>query len=361
MKFFDKISLYVMTRWIQLFFVSAIALYSLATLGDIVNNLLRNKLTFLLILEQNFLNSSIILENVIPVSCLLASLFLINNLKQHSELIAILASGYSLLKMSMYCLIFGIFIAFIQFFNIGFLGPTLVAKKNLWAPTKKNENTAVISHNKIWIKHKDYFGHYRVFDSVTNTMISPNLFFYNEHFKPVKFIRASKAKYIGDTAWEFENVMVIDNLEKNQFPLITQLDKVILPLYESPKTISEFKSDLKSLNVISLFRFLNHIRDTGINLIPYYMKVYGTINQGLLCLIFTIFPFAFPMGISARHQSTGRALLNGLIISVAFIGTNILFTKLLLLLQIPPLFCSLIFPVLSLIFLYRKLLPKVTL
>ena len=55
----DTLSWYVLGKWIQLFFTSSIALYSLATLGDIVNNLLRNKLTFIHIIEQNFLNSSL--------------------------------------------------------------------------------------------------------------------------------------------------------------------------------------------------------------------------------------------------------------------------------------------------------------
>jgi len=361
--FIDRISWYIMGKWLQLFLTSTVALYLLATLGDIVNNLLRNKLTFIHILEQNLLNSSLILENVLPVSALLASLFLLNNLKQHSELIAILASGYSMLKMTLHCLILGSIVALVQFLNVGFWGPHLVAQKKEWATASstKSENTAVISQNKIWIKHRDYFGHYRVFDELTNTMIAPNLFFYNDQFKPVKFIRASTAKYVGETSWEFTDVTVIDNLEKNQFPLVTQLEKLTLPLHESPNTISEFESDLKSLNVISLFRFLNHIRDTGINLIPYFLQVYGTVAQALLCLIFTIFPFAFPMGISARHQSTGKALLYGLLISISFIAVNMLVTKLLILLKIPPVFSSLVFPVVALGFLYRKLLPKVTL
>jgi hypothetical protein len=88
-------------------------------------------------------------------------------------------------------------IASIQFLNVGFWGPHLTTKKMEWLPTKnKSENTSVISQNKIWIKHKDYFGHYRIFDRATNTMHLPNLFFYNEYFKPVKFIRATTAKYI---------------------------------------------------------------------------------------------------------------------------------------------------------------------
>jgi len=358
----DTISWYVLSKWIQLFFNAAIALYSLATLGDIVNNLLRNKLTFVLILQQNILNSAVILENVLPVASLLASLFLINNLKQHSELIAILASGYSLFKMTLICLTFGALVSVAQFINIGFWGPYLVSQKKLWLPsTKKEENTATISQNKIWIKHKSYFGHYQVFDHANNRMIAPNLFFYNDQFKPVKFIQAKTAQFLGDTAWEFTDAMVIDNLEKNQFPLVSQVEKLVLPLYESPSTISEFEADLKSLNVISLFRFLNHIKDTGINLIPYYLQVYGSVAQALLCIIFTIFPFAFPMGISARHQSTGKALLYGLIVSVAFLALNLAAVRFLIALKIPPLISTLSFPVVSLFVLYKKLLPKVTL
>lgn len=362
LNFIDKISLYLLAKWIQLFIISCVGLYSLATLGDIVNNLLRNKLTFIQIIEQNLLNSAVILENVLPVSCLMASLFLINALKQHSELIAILACGYSMFKMALTCLFFGLCISSMQFINVGFWGPFLVSQKKEWLPsTNKNENAAIISQNKIWIKHKSYFGHYRVFDHSTNTMIEPNLFFYNSQFKPAKFVQAKTATYRGETSWEFFNVTITENLEKNQFPLVSKVDHLVLPLFESPGTISEFEADLKSLNVISLFRFLNHIKDTGINLIPYYLQVYDTIAQALLCIIFTLFPFAFPMGVSSRHQSTGRALLYGLIVSVSFLAINLMVVKFLILIKIPPILSTLIFPVLSLVFLYKKLLPKVTL
>ena len=362
LQFIDTISTYILKKWVQLFLIASIALYSLATLGDIVNNLLRNKLGFIQILEQNILNSSLFLENVLPVSCLLASLFLLNNLKQHSELIAILASGYSLLRMALVCLTFGVIVSFGQFLNVGFWKPYLESQKKLWSPqNEKNNNVATISQNKIWIKHKSYFGHYQVFDHIHNRMIAPNLFFYNDQFKPVKFVQAQSAQYQGDNSWVFINVKVIDNLEKNQFPLVTKVEKLILPLFENPRTISEFEADLKSLHVINLYRFLNHIKDTGINLIPYYLQVYGTLSQAILCLIFTIFPFAFPMGVSSRHESTGKALLYGLIVSIGFLGLNVAMVNLMLGFKIPPAFSILAFPVTSLVFLYQKLHPKVTL
>jgi hypothetical protein len=78
-------------------------------------------------------------------------------------------------------------------------------------------------------------------------------------------------------------------------------------------------------------------------------------------MIFTIFPFAYPMGISSRHQSTGKALLYGLLISIAFIAANGLATKFLILIKVPPVFSSLVFPIATLAVLYKKLVPKVTL
>lgn len=357
----DRISLYIMLKWISLFLISAISLYSLATLGDIVNNLVRNKLTFTMILEQNLLNSSLILSSVLPVSCLLASLFLLNNLKQHSELIAILASGYSLIRMSFYICSLGIIIACMQFVNLGFWGPHLVAQKKSWKESSKLEDRAVISQNKIWIKHQSYFGYYRFFDHVNKKMIDPNLFFYNENYKASKFIKAESSVFLGDNKWRFIKAQVTENLDKNQFPTVTLHEEIIIPLYENPETIAEFQADLKSLNVISLYKFLRHISDTGINLTPYYLQVYESLSSALLCLIFTLYPFAFIMGLSSRHQSTGKALLNGLIISLAFLGLNLLFTKILLLIHMPPIFSSLLFPVCCLVYLVRRLLPKVTL
>jgi len=357
----DRLSRYVLGKWITYFIIAFIALFSLAVLGDIVNNVLRNKLTYLQILEQLILNSSMVMGKAFPVSCVLASLFLLNNLKLHSELVALLASGYSMLRLSMVCLLAGILVACFQLINLGFWGPSLVGRSQAFKMNSEQDNAAVISNNKIWIKHRNYFGSYHFFDHSTGTIIQPNFFFYNDNFKPVRFISASKAIFRGENHWDFIQALTVSNLDKSQFPTVERTEVLPLPLYETPETLSGFMADLRSLNIVYLYSFLNHVSNAGINLIPYYLELYSHLSQSLLCVILTLFPFAFPMGLSSREQSSGRSLIFGLIMSAFFLAASLISVSLLQWMHFPPSLSTLTFPVLVIAFLGWRLWPKVSL
>ena len=95
----------------------------LITTAEIVNGLLRDKGSVLQILSNFMLKFPELLSKILPITSLLATLFSLNKLKTHSELIAILAAGFSPKKI--YLLIFSLstFVALLQFYNVSYFEP----------------------------------------------------------------------------------------------------------------------------------------------------------------------------------------------------------------------------------------------
>ena len=90
-------------EWFKALLGATIVLFILITVGDIINGFLRGYDPRRVLIEYA-LKMPELMSKMLPISSLLATLFSINKLKSHSELISILAGGYSAIKI--YVLIF---------------------------------------------------------------------------------------------------------------------------------------------------------------------------------------------------------------------------------------------------------------
>ena len=84
----------IVKEWTKSLLGAMIILFLLISIGDIINGFLRNFTVDRIIIEY-LLKLPDLTGKMLPISALLASLFSVNKLKSQSELMAILAGGYS--------------------------------------------------------------------------------------------------------------------------------------------------------------------------------------------------------------------------------------------------------------------------
>src|SRR5690606_36688696 len=97
-------------------------LFLLITTADLINGFLQGK-DFSSVALEYALKMPDLMGKMFPICCLVASLFSFNKLKAHAELIAILATGYSYLKIYGLIGICAITMVLVQFTNLGFIEP----------------------------------------------------------------------------------------------------------------------------------------------------------------------------------------------------------------------------------------------
>ena len=300
---------------------------------------------------------------MLPVCTLLASLFAFNRLKAHSELMGLLAGGYSSLKI--YSIIFfsSLFIASIQYINLGYLQPLAnKIKRQEFEKSRKNESR-YLARSKTgdaglnWYKSPRYFASFNFFDEKRNQIRDISLYFYNEDNKLYRYITAKHATYLQNGLWNFFMAMEYNSLDDKNFPVINIGEKLIVELSEVPEDFQQFKSDITTLYIGSLYSFVQKLKKSDINSTEYEILFLDKLSLALACISFGLFPVAGIFKPNRRSQSMGINIVITLVFTICFwvlqSGAQSLGNSN----KIPPLMATMSAPILVLFYvfyLYRK-------
>jgi lipopolysaccharide export LptBFGC system permease protein LptF len=302
------------------------------------------------------------MRQALPTSAMLGSLFFMNSLKSSSELIAYLSMGNSLGKLTSVVLPGILLVAALQFANLGYIAPAFY-QRAAQLETNQNMSKTGITEEGIWIKGKNYFGSFNIYDHEQQRLIGPKIYFYNPGFQPENVLEAKQAIFVkgSKSLWAFYDIKLTTGLELNKFHEVHKREVQTFDLGEGPDTFKDYQSDIHSLDFFRLYQFLKKVSGTGINLTQYYLELYSNLSQCLVCIVLGLIPFAFPMGLSSRAQSSGKSILLGLILSILVSGSLAIFQLVFTSVFFPPVFAALTYPMILLCYLIYLLTPKVKL
>ena len=310
-------------EWFKALVGGLIVLFLLITIGDIINGFMQSysvKRIFL----QYVLKLPEFMGKVLPICCLLASLFAINRLKGHAELMAILAGGFSAKRIYGLVLLLSISVAFLQFINLGYLQPLAnKVKRNNFEKSRKNESRYLARSQAgesglIWYKSQNYFASFSFFNQDKSEIRDISVYFLNDENKMYRLIRADKATYLGQSLWDLQNATEYSSLENKEFPQVNQSSFLKLELNENPDDFQQFKSDITTLYFASLYSFIMRLRGTDINSSEYEIILFDKIALSFSCIVFALFPLSSVFNPNRRSQSLGKSIVFTLLFTIAF-------------------------------------------
>ena len=316
------ISKIIAKEWFKSLIGALTVLFLLITIGDIVNGFLRGHEPSRVLIEY-VLKLPEMMGKVLPICALLSSLFALNKLKAHSELMAILSAGYSVRKIYTLILACSVSVALIQFLNLGFFQPQAnKVKREQFEKSRKNESkyiakSQVGASGLLWYKTKDYFVSFSAFDNKQNFLQNISIYFFNSKNILTKILKANRATFAGER-WKLENVSEIDLLESLNFPKFISHEAYELKIEESPKDFDQFKSDITTLDFFTFYRFIGNLSRTGINTTEYKVMLYEKISLTLICVVFALFPVSGVFNPNRRSSSAAKSIVFTLIFSIVF-------------------------------------------
>lgn len=319
------LSKFIIKEWFRSLWAIAIVLFLLITVGDYVNAFLRGRDLDRATLEY-LLKLPGLLDKVFPVASILASLFCINKLKSHSELVAILAAGYSNFKVFALIFLCALSLGVTQFFNLGFFLPYANKVKRVEI-TKSQHNESKymarssIDGGRLWYKTENYFASFSYFDRKNSLLNTLSLYYFQDN-KTDHIIEAQSARYLGNQKWALNNVKEYINLQGENNPEILLHEELETTLNETPQDFAQFESDLTTLNIIGLWRFISHLRKTDLNIDEYLLGFYSKFSSAIICVVFALFPILGIFNPNRRGTSFGRSVIVTLIFCLAFWFTN---------------------------------------
>lgn len=306
----------VIKEWTRFFIGAFFLLLLLLTVAELVSGFLRQNVTPFEVIINHFFKVPEKLKLIMPVSCLAASLFSINKLKNRNELTAIFASGYSKKKYFYDILTGGLVVSVCLFFISSFIDPYTRSKsdkfikngqakfKNLGA---KGLMASTIGSGRMWFKNEKYFFSFKRFDEKTSTLHDITIYYFFEN-KISKIIKAKKAIF-KNNQWHGKDVDESLFLDKIVYPRLEEFPENSIPIFEAPKDFKKIESDITTLDFIKLYNYIKTLEDGGININEYLVIFYEKFSSSLVCIIFTLIASIGAFKPNRRGNTFGRNIL----------------------------------------------------
>lgn len=312
----------IIKEWFKSLIGAVVVLFLLISTADLINGFLQGKDAARVFLEYS-LKMPDLMGKMFPICCLVATLFSLNKLKGHAELISILAAGYSYRKIYSLIGLCAMTVVIVQFLNLGFLEPFAnKIKRQEIQKSKKSEGKYLtrssIEGGKFWYKTKDYFTSFAYFDRRTNSLKDIEIYYFNTSGSSEKIIKASTAEYVEKDKWMLKDVTEVSQLASKNFPVQTESTKLEVSLAEEPEDFGEFEADLTTLNFFKLKQFISRLSKTGINIAEYEILLLNKIFLSLICLVFALMPVSTIFNPNRRSSSFGKNVVLTLLVTIAF-------------------------------------------
>lgn len=322
------LSRFVVKEWLRSFITAAISLFIIMSVADLITGFLRSNVTALEIVYNYIFNIPEFFSRTVPVACLMGTLFSLNKLKAHSELIAVLAAGYSAQK------IIGLFFScslLVAIFQFSLLAEIIPKSKN-WRHTympesmkakfsaskEKGLKTSSLATGLIWYKSNEYFVSFSAYNKKTAEIINPTIYFYDSSYLGKHIYKAPLMHSMGENQWKLMNGFEITELKEKTYPHFIPFDSKVITLTEQASDFDQIESDIETLNFKELYSFVQHVRESGINIKEYEVMVFEMISMSLICLVFALFPAADVFNPNRRNSSFGKNVIFTLVFTIAY-------------------------------------------
>lgn len=299
-------------EWIKFFLSSEVSLLALLTIGNLISGFQRDNVSN----YEVFLNYLIELPSffiqITPVSCLIASLFSINKLKNRNELTAIFASGYSRRAYLLNLIQISFYVALFQFAMSSYINPYVKSKRHDLLSDSINKfrklQSQGLSSNtgKIWYKNSKYFFSFQKFDRITNTLHNVDIFKYDANYKLKDVYNFKTLKFDSESeGWVPGKPIKFSNLNTPSFPAISN-DSSDFEMIEQLSDFKQIEADITTLNFFDLFNYIRQLNKSGINTGEYLVIFLRHFSESIICIIFTLLSAIPIFNPNRRNSSFGK-------------------------------------------------------
>jgi lipopolysaccharide export system permease protein len=264
-----------------------------------------------------------ILNLVLPIAMLVATLLTIGILSKNSEFTAMRASGSSVFWLTKPVILCGLALSIFSLL----WGETVVpfssrrVKEIYNIDIKKKDETGRYSQEYFWWRTGKKFFSVDFFDSRKSTLHDLAILEMNSEFKPIERIQADRAEWLGDGfGWSMKGVRQL-TLEEKRLRKEEKYDSLPLPIRESPRDFFDVKQEPETMSFRELSSFITKQRNNGLDASEYLADLYAKISFPFVILIIplVVLPFAIRPG---RTGSLASSVLAAIAIGFSYYAVH---------------------------------------
>ncbi len=309
---------FIIMEWYRSFIGATTVLFLLITVANLISGFLRGNVTPTDVLFNHLIELPGYFNMIFPISCLVASLFSINKLKNRNELTAIFASGFSRKDFMLTLIQASVFVAFIQFIVAAYISPfakssrhNLIEDSGTKFRNLKSQGlrSSTIGSGKIWYKGDDYFFSFLSYDKKSKTLSKVAFYRMDTTHKLKMWLSADSIQYQDDKTWVGSNIKSYKYLNNKSFPSLSIKETGKVELRENPSDFKQIEADITTLNVTKLYFYIKQLKTAGINTNKYQVLFLDKFSSSLICIILSLIAAITVFNPNRRNSSFGKNVI----------------------------------------------------
>jgi len=297
-------------------------LYVIIDVFSHLDEILKQRIDIGILMQYYLSYLPVIFVQVTPIACLLATLYTFGALNRNNEIIAMRASGLSILQISKTVIIFGLVMSAVVFWVNDRLVTRALAtaeniKEQMETGSKKSKSAQVFTNLSMYgLKNRLYF--VNKFYADKNVMENIVILEHDNKQNLIKKIVANKGVY-EDGIWRFYQSITYNYNRNGQVidePQYFEEEIVVIP--EAPQEFLSQRQRSEFMNIIELEEHLWKLSKSGASTVIRNLKVdyYQRFTYPFTALISIL--LGIPFSLKMKKRATGLSSI-GLSIMVGFL------------------------------------------
>ncbi len=247
----------------------------------------------------------LIIQLMLPIATLIATLVSIGRLTQKSEITAMRACGLSINNIYRPILFFSVFLSLLLFLNGEFLVPyaTQRGEEIFQFEIKKKHLSGTLDRANFWYREGNEFINIGFFDTVDKTINGVTILDFSDQFLLERRVDAMKGTYTDSpyVKWNLENVVELGGPSNNNFSINT-FARTPFDTIKTPRDLYDLQRPADTFSYIDLKEYIKKLKKEGVPTLPYEVDLLSKLSFPLVCIIATL--LAIPFSIKNSRQGS---------------------------------------------------------
>lgn len=308
---------YIAKIFTAYFFSGLLVFITLFVSVDYMSSLSSFQVPFGVILQYYGFYLPSVVHQIMPMACLLATLFTFGNLQKHNELTALFSAGMSLARVSTPILVLNAFIAATVFYIGDQVMPAFAKKKNyvyLVDIVKQPGLYSMVKENKIWYRSKESLFNIKTLNIKKRQAQQLTLYNFDRDWNLVQLITAQEVA-LEPEQWILTKGTITLFTEDSSFPLSQTFEKKTISIGEDIADLQIDSGTVDALTQKDLKRFISKNKEAGLDTVHYEVDYHAKFSFAAAPFLLSLLAIPFSL---FGPRSSGRTLKIAKCIGLAF-------------------------------------------
>lgn len=254
---------------------------------------------------------------LLPVACLLGVILTLTNLNKNNELVALFASGMSLLRIAAPLLLLVGLISGVGYLMTDKVLPAANKEKSYiyyYHLRKQPERFSTIKTDRIWYRTKDSIFNIKTLNAKGDVAQGLTMFYFSPEWELMQMVSA-KTVNITESQWNLKEGTITIFTDQSDFPLTSSFKDKKIPMIEQTQDLQSAGQTADMMTQKELKHFIRKNTAAGLDTLVYQVDYHSKISYAFAGLVMCLLGLPFSVG---RARSGGTMVNVGISLALVF-------------------------------------------